>query len=199
MYGNNLTSELRILREIYLEPGIHKRKLARDLNLGMPSIDYALKKIMYLLEEKKEGKNLKYFLKYNMNIVPFIYQIEYSRLYALPKKVRFAVLDFLKELKVKPVLAIIFGSYARGNYTKDSDLDIMLVFQKPDRKDIENTAKKVGMRFSIDIEPIYLDYETFKKSFYSSNKRFFINLKKEKILVVGVELWVELKNEEEPL
>lgn len=197
MYDYKLTSELRILKLIYLEPGIHKRKLARDVSLGMPSIDYALKKIMYLLEERKEGKNLKYFLKYNMNLVPFIYQIEYSRLYALPKKARFAVFDFLKELKIKPVLAIIFGSYARGDYTKDSDLDIMLVCQKPDRKDIENTAKKVGMRFGIDIEPIYLDYETFKKSFYSSNKRFFINLKKEKILVAGIEWWMELKNEEE--
>ena len=196
MYNNNLTSELQILKEIYLEPGIHKRKLARNLKLSMPSIDYALKKIMHCLEEKKEGKTLKYFLKYTNAIVPFIYQIEYSRLYALPKKLRFAVFNFLKELKAKPLLAIIFGSYAKGNYTKDSDLDIMLVYQKPDRKDIENTAKKISMKFGIDIEPVYLDYETFKKSFYSSNKLFFINLKKEKILVVGIGWWTELKNEE---
>ena len=196
MYDYNLTSELRILGEIYLKPGIHKRKLARDLNLSMPSIDYALKKIMYFLEEKKEGKNLKYFLKYNMNLVPLICQIEYSRLYALPKKATFALFDFLKELKVKPLLAIIFGSYARGDYTKDSDVDIMLVCQKIDRKDIENTAKKISMRHDIDIGPVYLDYDTFKESFYSSNKKFFINLKKEKILIAGIEWWVELKNEE---
>ena len=99
-------------------------------------------------------------------------------------------------MKVKPLLAIIFGSYTRGDYTKDSDIDIMLVCQKIDRKDIENTAKKISMRHDIDIGPVYLDYDTFKESFYSSNKKFFINLKKEKILIAGIEWWVELKNEE---
>ena len=159
---NHLASELTVLREIYLEPGIHKRKLARNLKLGMPSIDYALKKIMHFLEEKKEGKNLKYFLKYNIDIVPFLYRVEYSRMYCLPKKIRCAVFDFLRDLREKPLLAIIFGSYAKGGYTKNSDLDIMLVYQKVDKKDIENTAKKISMRFGIDIEPVYLDYETFK-------------------------------------
>ena len=192
----NLTTEIKLLREIYLEPGIHKRKLSKKLRVGMPSIDYALKKVKPLLKEKKEGKNLKYFLKYNSKIISFLYQIEYSRLYSLPNNIRFAVFDLLKELKNKPLLTIIFGSYAKGTFTKTSDLDILLVYQKPEANDIENTAKKISMRFNINIEPVYLDFKTFRESFFNSTKKFFTNLKKEKIIITGIEWWVNLKNEE---
>ncbi|MCX8189206.1 MAG: nucleotidyltransferase domain-containing protein [Nitrososphaeria archaeon] len=36
--------------------------------------------------------------------------------------------DFLKQIEnVKPKLVILFGSYARGNFTEDSDIDVYVV------------------------------------------------------------------------
>lgn len=191
-------TEIRILKRIYLTPGIHKRELSKQLKIGMPSVDYALKKIDKLIKKKKSGNQINYFLNYSSEaIVPALYAVEYSRLEELPLKVKSAVSSFLKELNQKPVIAAIFGSYARNDYTKDSDIDIFLVFQEiKNSKNIENTAKKISMRTNAEINPVYLDYNSFKESFHNSTKEFFKNLRETKILLTGIEWWRQLKDEE---
>ena len=75
-------TEIRILEQIYLNPGIHKRELSKQLKLGMPSIDYGLQKIAKIA-------------------VPI--------------------------LKMNGVVkAGIFGSYARGEAKKRSDIDMLI-------------------------------------------------------------------------
>lgn len=191
-------TELRILGQIYLRPGIHKRELSKLLNLGMPSIDYAIRKIEKLLIKRKSGNQINYFLNYSKEaLTPMLYAVEYSRFDALPAKIKLAINDFLKELNEKPIIAVIFGSYARGDYTKDSDIDILLIFQKLEReKHIENTAKRVSMRTNTQINPVYLDYSVFRDSFHDSTKNFFKNIKKNKIMIVGIEWWRLLEDEE---
>ena len=195
MYDN---TEIRILEQIYLNLGIHKRELSKRLKLGMPSIDYALPKIENLLKKQKAGNQIKYFLDYSKDeLSPALSIVEYVRLERLPTKVRLAVRDFLKELKHKPVLALIFGAYAHDSYTKESDIDILLVFQKIDvAKQIENSAKKISMKTNTQLNPVYLDYNSFKESFHNPTKEFFKKLKKDKLILVGVEWWRQLHDEE---
>ncbi len=195
MYDN---TELRILEQTYLNPGIHKRALSKQLKLGMPSIDYALKKISKLLKTSKSGNQLQYSLDYTKAaLTPALHCIEYSRLERLPAKARLSVRDFLKELQDKPILAALFGSYAKGNYTKTSDIDILLVFQSVENtQKIENTAKKISMRENTKINPVYLDYPAFTESFHNTTKKFFKNLKQDKLLLAGIEWWRQLKDEE---
>lgn len=191
-------TEVRILEQIYLKPGIHKRELSKQLKVGMPSIDYALKKIERVLKKQKSGNQIRYFLDYsNQALIPMLYAVEYVRFHRLPPKIRLAVNNFLRALKQKPIIAAIFGSYAKEEYTKDSDIDILLVFQKlKEEKDIESTAKKVNMRIGTTISPVYLAYNTFRESFHNLTKEFFKNLRKDKILIIGIELWGQLENEE---
>jgi len=195
MYYN---TETRILEQIYLNPGIHKRKLSKKLKLGMPSIDYGLKKISNLIKQKKSGNQINYFLDYSKDeISPSLNYVEHSRFERLPAKVKLSVRDFLKELDQKPIIAAIFGSYANGTYTKNSDIDILLVFQKiEDPKKIENTAKKISMRTNTQLNPIYLNYYEFKESFHNFTKEFFKKLKKDKIILRGIEWWRQLTDEE---
>jgi len=191
-------TELKILEQIYLKPGIHKRELSKQLKLSMPSIDYALNKIDLLIKKRKSGNQIKYFLNYSKKtLTPMLYLVEYARLNKLPVKTRLSIEDFLKELKIKPIIAIIFGSYAKGDYTKNSDIDMLLVFQKVNNgKEIENTAKKISLRTNTKLNPIYLNYKDFKESFHNSTKSFFKNLKEKKIILIGIEWWRELKDEE---
>jgi len=191
-------TEIRILELIYLNPGIHKRELSKQLKLGMPSIDYGLKKISRLIKQKKSGNQINYFLDYSKEeLISLLNIVEYSRFERLPAKVRLAINDFLKELSEKPIIAVIFGSYASGNYTKNSDIDILLVFQKiEDSKKIENTAKKISMKTNTQLNPVYLSYQEFKESFHNSTKEFFKKLKKDKIILNGIEWWRQLVYEE---
>ncbi|MBS3072285.1 nucleotidyltransferase domain-containing protein [Candidatus Pacearchaeota archaeon] len=191
-------TEIRILELIYLNPGIHKRELSKQLKLGMPSIDYGLKKISRLIKQKKSGNQINYFLDYSKEeFTSSLNIVEYLRFERLPAKVRLAINDFLKELSEKPIIVVIFGSYASGNYTKNSDIDILLVFQKiEDSKKIENTAKKISMKTNTQLNPVYLSYQEFKESFHNSTKEFFKKLKKDKIILIGIEWWRQLVYEE---
>jgi predicted nucleotidyltransferase len=195
MYNN---TKIRILEQIYLNPGIHKRELSKRLKLGMPSIDYGLKKISKVIKKQKAGNQIRYFLDYSKECLsPQLSMVEHSRLEELPAKVRISVRELLRELKEKPIIALIFGSYADGTYTKSSDIDILLVFQKVgDSKQIENIAKKISMKTNTQINPIYLDYHSFRESFYDSTKEFFKKIKNDKIIVVGIEWWRQLQDEE---
>lgn len=195
MYDN---TETRILEQIYIKQGIHKRELSKQLKISMPSVDYALKKIERLLKIQKAGNQIRYFMDYSKEaLTPMLYEVEYSRTERLPAKVRIAITDFLRELQEKPLIAAIFGSYARGDYTKESDIDILLIFQKIENtKGIENTANKISMRTGARLSPVYLDYASFKESFHNSAKEFYKNLKKGKIILTGIEWWRQMEHEE---
>lgn len=191
-------TEIRILEQVYLNPGIHKRELSKRLKLGMPSIDYGLKKIRKLIKQKKAGNQINCFLDYSKReLTSLINTVEHSRFERLPAKVKLSINDFLKELKDKPIMAVIFGSYASGTYTRSSDVDILLVFQDvKDSKQIETTAKKISTKTNTQLNPVYLGYKEFKESFHDPTKEFFKKLKKNKILLIGVEWWRQMIDEE---
>ena len=191
-------TEFRILELIYLKSGIHKRELSKQLKLGMPSIDCGIKKISKIIKKQKTGNLIKYFLDYSKEgLTPTLSIVEYSRFEKLPAKVKLSVSDFLKELEVKPIIAAIFGSFASGTYNKNSDIDILLVFQNIENsKQIENTAKNISLKTNTQLNPIYLNYKDFRKSFHNSTKKFFKKLKKNKIILIGIEWWRQLIDEE---
>ncbi len=153
-----MKTELEMLGLIYQRPGIHIRAISRELKIGMPSIKYALNNIKKkkLITTVFEGRNLKCYINFkNRLIIPCLYSAEYSRLSKLPKRIQNAIFDYLEILERKPLLALIFGSYAKDNYDKNSDLDILLIFDYL-RTEIEKPAEVVGNRYGISIAPIEL-------------------------------------------
>ncbi|RLJ01639.1 MAG: hypothetical protein DRP10_03610 [Candidatus Aenigmatarchaeota archaeon] len=192
------TKSISILTKIYLKPGIYLRELARETDLSLPALKNQVDKFikLKLVLKKKEGKTINFYLNHkNFLIVPYLYQIEFQRLAKLPRKVSNSVYDFLSILENKPLIVIIFGSYASFNYNEKSDLDLLLIFNKLKEEEIEAKARIISERYGIKIEPIYLKYSEFKKKFFDYSDRFMKNLKKDKILVVGIEYWVMLENE----
>ncbi|MFA5724514.1 MAG: nucleotidyltransferase domain-containing protein [Candidatus Pacearchaeota archaeon] len=192
MYDN---TTLKILKEIYTSPGIHKRGLSRKLKLTMPSVTNSINKIKKIIKEEKSGNQIKYYLDFSKDLLtPMLYLVEYNRFMELPSNIKISIKDFLNELDEKPILAFIFGSLARGDYTKDSDIDIFLVYQKTKGIDIENKANQISMRTNTKISPVYLDYDSFKESFCNQSKDFFKNIRKNKLLLIGIEYWRLLEN-----
>jgi len=192
-----METEKELFGLVYLEPGIHVRGIARKLKLGMPSIKYALNKLISkkLVKFKRDGRNLKFYLNFKNNlIVPCLYEVEYSRLSKLPKYVQDAIFDFLKILKNKPVLSLIFGSYASKTYTKKSDIDFLIVLNKIN-EDIEKKAKIIGDRYNVKIEPVYLSFVEFNEKFFDAKDEFMKRIKDNKILINGIEYWVMLESE----
>lgn len=109
----------------------------------------------------------------------------------MPKNIRKTINDFIKEVKemlgdrLKKI--ILYGSYARGDYTKNSDIDIMILTDFND-KEIEEYRDKISdIAFNIELEKeIYIS--PIIKNIDKYNARvnvipFYMNVEKE-----GVEL-----------
>ncbi|MEA3379201.1 MAG: nucleotidyltransferase domain-containing protein [Nanoarchaeota archaeon] len=175
--------------------GIHLRGLSRLLKTGLPNVTrYAniLEKVN-VIQKEKEANLVKLKLKKSHKTIAYLKQVNTERFLSLPKRIQTAISDFLEELGLNPLITIIFGSYAKGNYTKDSDIDILLVFQKlENEKQIENTAKRISMRTNTNISSIYLNYKNFEKNFLNKEHDFSKEIRQKAIILSGVELYYSL-------
>jgi len=77
----------------------------------------------------------------------------------LPAKIRNTIDNYLKELNLHNIPikeAILFGSYARGDYQEWSDIDIALVSDifVGDRIDDKDKIRKITLSVSSEIEVI---------------------------------------------
>ena len=191
-----METKLKIIREIERNhSGIHLRKISRLVNSGLPNV----KRFLEILEKEKvvkkekEANLVKFRLRRSQKTLAYLKQLNIERLLELPSKVQNAVIEFLDELEDRALIALIFGSYARGDYIRDSDIDVLLVFQKLENvKDIENIAKKISMRTNTNISAIYLEYKNFEKNFLNKEHDFSREIRQDVIVILGVENYYNL-------
>ncbi len=74
-------------------------------------------------------------------------------------------INFLKEKKYIVHKAYIFGSYARGNYSEDSDIDLAIILKNLDNSFITQIdLMKLGRQIDTRIEPHPIDITDFDHS-----------------------------------
>jgi len=197
-----MDTKLKIIAELEDEhKGIHLRKISRLVNSGLPNVKRFLEILEKekVVEKEKEANLIKFRLRESQKTLVYLKQINTDKFLKLPVKIQNSVSEFLNEIDDKPIIALVFGSYAKENYTKESDIDILLVFQKlQNEKNIENTAKRISMRTNTKINPIYVEYKNFEKNFLDKEHDFSREIRKNTIIVLGVEnyyplLWRFLK------
>ncbi|KHO54322.1 MAG: DNA polymerase subunit beta [archaeon GW2011_AR19] len=185
-----MNTKLKIIAELENESnGIHLRKISRLVNSGLPNV----KRFLEILEKEKvvskekEANLIKFALKEGQRTLSYLKQVNTDKFFGLPVKVQNSIGDFLDEIEDKPLIALIFGSYAKKNYTKESDIDILLVFQK-----IENTAKRISMRTNTKINPVYIEYKNFKDNFLNKEHNFSKEIRNKVIVMLGIENYYQL-------
>ncbi|MCD8230624.1 MAG: nucleotidyltransferase domain-containing protein [Clostridiales bacterium] len=84
---------------------------------------------------------------------------------------------------------ILFGSYARGDFRKDSDIDIMILLDLSDmeikkyRNQLSFLTYDFNMDYEVDIKPIAKSDSHFKK--WVINYPFYANIDKEGVTLYG--------------
>ncbi len=74
-------------------------------------------------------------------------------------------LDYLRENKYNIQKAYIFGSYAKGKFHEDSDIDLAIVLQNLSNSfTMQIELMKLSRKFDSRIEPHPLDADTFNDS-----------------------------------
>ena len=174
--------------------GLHLREISRLINTGLPNVvryvDILEKE--GVVSKNKEANLLNVKLLESQRTLAYLKQLHTEKFILLPDKVRLAVNDFLNELRIKPTISLIFGSYAKADYTTKSDIDIFLVFQNFKEADIENTARKISLRSNKQINPVYVNYKDFEKNFLNKEHDFSNEIRKDVILLTGIEYYYTL-------
>ena len=191
-----METKLKIIAELERNPkGVHLREISRTVNSGLPNV----KRFLEILEnegvvkKEREANLVKFNLRESEKTAAYLRQVHTEKFLLFPSKIKTAITDFLNELEIRPLIALIFGSYAKRNYTKESDIDVLLVFQKvDDGKSIENTAKRISMRTNTKVSPVYIDYKNFEKNFLNKEHDFSGEIRQDVIILLGVETYYKL-------
>jgi len=141
---------------------LHLREIARETKMNESSISRHLNNLVKqrILKFSKEA-NLKKFSIVNKQ-TPLIFPIfDEERLETLPLLRKDAIKIYLKKLKKKPLLVIVFGSTAKETFRKDSDIDILKISSAKDKD--EEAKDYVDAQTGLKLQVLDLTEEQFKK------------------------------------
>lgn len=109
----------------------------------------------------------------------------------MPVSVQHVIYEFAKDMRkifgLDLSRVLVYGSYARGDFTKDSDVDIMILVKTPvdeihkytDR--VSDAAFEYLMNYGIDISPVIKNEEHF--NYWVDNLPYYRNVRDEGVIV----------------
>lgn len=137
--------------ESLLQKDNHIRGLAKDLNINQMTVSRRINDLYKenVVDFRQEGKNKVFFIKKTLEAKQYAYTVEIRKVQEAVKKyllLRGIIENISKVNKVK--LAIIFGSYAKGKATKESDIDLYI-----ETKDIKlkEEIAKINTKLNVKI------------------------------------------------
>jgi len=183
-------NELKVLSSFFPEgKEITLKLVMKRSKLSYEPVYRILKQLVdkQLILVKRFGKTLVYSLDFSREKIriAFIFYVnekkekfakDYKRVYRALSKVDEEDIDFLS----------VFGSYAKGNSTKHSDVDVLCVSSNKNK--IENKLK--GLRYETDLEftPVVISRKEFSK-IKKENEQFWKDLIEWGIIFRGYELF----------
>ncbi len=179
--------------------GIHLRALGRSTGLSLPAVKNIVDKARnekLLFMEKKGNSNFFRFNFSDARSVAIIETLEHATFESMPRRFREGCTALLDGLPEKPLIVVVFGSYAVGTFDeKNSDIDVLLVFQRADRglvSKIESLAVRIGGRIGRAVQPVVLQYDEFERNFMDKGNSFMRDVRERAMILAGHKLYLEL-------
>jgi len=146
----NLEHELVLL---LLKGESHGRAIAKQLHIPLSTVQLGLKALAgkNVLESRTEGRNKIYSVKRNIYARQAVYSAEQYKLTILMGIYPY-ISPLIEDLiKARPSkLIILFGSYARFNIRKDSDIDLFVETTSiPVKKEVEDINSLLSVKIGI--------------------------------------------------
>lgn len=151
-----------ILRLFYINRNkpLHLRDISRQIKLNeSPTtrhLNYLAKN--NILKHLEDGNMKKFYI--NPSLTKQVYTIfDMEKFESLPLLRKNAIRQYIAKLKEKPVFVVLFGSTAKGAAKKESDIDIIEVFNtKTNTKEARDYAEAMtGMHISA-FQLVYPDF-----------------------------------------
>jgi predicted nucleotidyltransferase len=141
-------------REILRQTGLTQNTTLKHLKL--------LQEFNLVTSNKKINNTFYKVNPKNPQIYSLFSFFDYKRFSALPSSRKNAITEFLDKIENKPIIALIFGSTAKGNFEKESDIDILMVYNN---KESENNKLKEDIEAitGTKIQTFIINYDYFKE------------------------------------
>jgi len=146
-------------KELYFSEILRETKLTQNTTLKHLA---NLQNLDIVISTKKIGNT---FYKTNSKN-PLIYAIfsyfDYRRFNELPSERKRAINEFFDNIQVKPLIALIFGSTAKGTFDRNSDIDLLLIYNKKELED-SKLKKEIEAVTGVKIQTFIIDFDYFKE------------------------------------
>lgn len=201
--------KLKILETLYKElpEELHIREVQRRTNLNYERVNKYLTDLEQLdvLKSRRKGRLKLYHIDtsnpYALQFLSII-EIEKQRKFSSQNPIIWNMLskftnEVKKELDGKILSIVLFGSVARGKYSRDSDVDILII--TPDLNIEEKTqlesiitriSSKSSASYGFDLAPIMVTLSDFKDGF--ETRDFYRDLWEDRVLLYGETKFVEV-------
>ena len=184
---------------------IHLREIARLSKVSLTNVDNSLK--LFVKDDMFKRRNVSNmaFLKPNLESEDILKIFEFLELekrkgfYNKNKKIARLLQKYTQDVidlsKKKIQLVILFGSVARSEWAKGSDIDILAVVSEKDR-DVSMVLNKAKIDVSplLEIRPISTTVDKFVEGF-SKKTEFYNELWKDRIVLYNEFLFWQLIKE----
>jgi len=168
-------------KEVYFSEILRETKLTQNTTLKH------LKKLQQnnlIISTKKIGNTFYSINPKNLQIYAIFSYFDYKKFNELPSERKRAIADFLDKLKIKPLIALIFGSTAKGTFNKESDIDILLIYNKKEAKD-NKLKQDIEATTGIKIQTFIIDFGYFKEQMLKEEDKVIAHAIKTGFVISG--------------
>ena len=157
--------------ELLLNEGkeCYLREIARKTDNSTSSISRQLNllKSNKIITERKSGKELMYSLNFKNNFALKLCELieiqKLEKFYEKNAEIKIILQDFLDKIKDENTTNVtIFGSIAKGKYTKESDIDILIISNE--KRDFVKEIREINAEYGREISVVNLAKKELKKS-----------------------------------
>ncbi len=153
----------RIMSLFYANKGakLHLREIARKASLHGPSTTRFLNNLEEegLLKSEKDGNQKKYSITRSYKTCVIFQLFDLHKLNSLPTIRQNAIKQFIETLQEKPIIIFMFGSTAKENYKKTSDIDLLLIVNQ--KINTEKAEEYAEAQTGIKVTALQIPYAKF--------------------------------------
>ncbi|MBI3622718.1 nucleotidyltransferase domain-containing protein [Candidatus Pacearchaeota archaeon] len=168
-------------KELYFSEILRETKLTQNTTLKH------LKNLQtnnLVISNKKIGNTFYKINARNPQIYSILSYFDYKRLEKLPLYRKRAINEFLGKLKTKPLIALIFGSTAKETFGKESDIDILLIFNMKEKNDTK-LKEEIEAISGVKIQTFIIDFDYFKEQILREEDKVITHAIKTGFVTVG--------------
>src|SRR3989344_5949384 len=143
-----------------------------------------------IVSTKKIGNTFYKINAKNPQVHAIFPYLDYQQLNELPSPRKKAIVEFLERSENKPLIAVVFGSTAKSTFTKESDIDLLLVYNTKEKADTKLQGEIEAVT-GMNIQTFIIDYAYFKEQMMKQDDDVITHAIKTGFPVSGFDLFYQ--------